>query len=434
MGNSRWNQWIWNRRQLSVFLLGLSSGFPLLLTGGTLQAWLKEDGLSLGAIGLFSLVGLPYTIKFLWAPLLDRYELSSWGRRRSWIVLAQGMLAASMLAMSFCQPKESLTLIAFLCLCITLFSSTQDIAIDAYRREILQESEIGLGSSLGIAGYRVGMLLTGAGALRLADQTDWTTVYRTAGLIQLTFILFTWFALKEPKILPPRSLKDAVIEPLRDFFSKPGALSVIIFILLYKVGDQMATHMTMPFYLSVGYSKTMIGDIVKSFGLFSTIAGGILGGIVLLRINLKKALWMFGILQAVSTACFVLLATTEPNSTLLGLHASQLPIPEGMEPTTWLLIFIIAFENLSAGLGGAAFTTLMSIVTNKKYTATQFALLTSLMGVPRVFLASPTGFLVQAIGWVQFFIFCALIAIPGIVLIFKSKLVPDSHEPKPEKA
>ena len=428
MGNSRWIQWIWNRRQLSVFLLGLSSGFPLLLTGGTLQAWLKEDGLSLGAIGLFSLVGLPYTIKFLWAPLLDRYTLFHWGRRRSWIAVAQVALGLAMLAISQCQPKDSLTLIAFLCLVITTFSSTQDIAIDAYRREVLSETEIGLGSSLGIAGYRVGMLMTGAGALRLADQTHWSVVYLSAGILQLSFILLTKFAVKEPEVLPPRSLRDAVIEPLRDFFSRPGALAVIIFILLYKVGDQMATHMTMPFYLSVGYTKTAIGDIVKTFGLVSILLGGVLGGVALLRIPLKHALWGFGILQSLSTLCFVLLATTEPNASLLSLHAANLAAPEGLEPSTPLLIFVIAFENLSAGLGGAAFTTLMSIVTNKKFTATQFALLSSLMGVPRVLLASPTGYLVEAIGWVQFFVFCAVIAIPGILLVFRSKLIPKNTE------
>ncbi|HEV7800686.1 MAG TPA: AmpG family muropeptide MFS transporter [Burkholderiales bacterium] len=390
---------IFSGRMLVALLMGFASGLPLLLTGSVLQAWLKDGGIDLKAIGLFALVGLPYTLKFLWSPLFDRYTLPVFGRRRGWLLVIQVALAASLFSLSFARPTpDHLLVISLSALLVTFFSATQDIVIDAYRRETLRESELGLGSALYVNGYRIGMLVAGGGGLILADVTSFETMYKLMAGFMLGATVVTLLAPEPP--LPegrPRTLMDAVVLPFRDYFTREGAWLALAFILLYKLGDTMASAMTTPFYLDLGYSKTEIGAVVKLFGFWATIIGGTLGGVWILRIGLHRALWWFGLGQMISTLGFAVLA--------------------GLVPTTAALATVVALENLTAGLGTAAFVGFMAALTDKRFTATQYALLSSLMGVPRVLAAAPTGWLASSLGWALFFSLCTVIAIPGLVLL-----------------
>jgi PAT family beta-lactamase induction signal transducer AmpG len=390
---------IFSGRMLVSFLMGFASGLPLLLIGSVLQAWLKDGGVDLQSIGLFALVGLPYTLKFLWSPLFDRYALPLLGRRRGWLLVLQIALAAALFGLSFAQPTpHHLLPISVAALLVSFFSASQDIVIDAYRRETLAEAELGLGSALYVNGYRVGLLLAGAGGLILADVTSFQTMYRFMAGFVFAAMLVTVLAPEPP--LPegrPRTLKDAVFLPFRDYFTRDGAWLALGFILLYKLGDTMASAMTTPFYLDLGYTKTEIGAVVKLFGFWATILGGTLGGVWILRIGMKRALWLFGLGQMLSTLGFAVLA--------------------GLSPSTAALAAVVALENFTAGLGTAAFVGFMAALTDKRFTATQYALLSSLMGVPRVLAAAPTGWLAAWLGWAGFFVFCALIAIPGLVLL-----------------
>lgn len=383
---------------LVALLMGFSSGLPLLLTGSVLQAWLKDGGVDLKRIGFFALIGLPYTLKFLWAPLFDRYVLPL-GRRRGWLLLMQLAVAAALLVLAAAQPSpDQLWLIAGAGFLVALFSASQDIVVDAYRRDSLAEAELGLGSALYVNGYRVGMLLAGGGGLILADWLSFPSMYRIMALVVAACVLVTLLA-PEP-VAPegrPRTLRDAVVLPFLDYFRRDGAWLILAFILLYKVGDTMASAMTTPFYLELGYSKTEIGAVVKLFGFWATIAGGTLGGIWILRIGMLRALWWFGIGQMLSTLGFVVL--------------SQLP------PTELALAVVVAVENFTAGLGTAAFVGFMAALTDRRFTATQYALLSSLMGVPRVLLSAPTGWLAESLGWPGFFLLCALIALPGLLML-----------------
>jgi len=383
---------------LVALLMGFSSGLPLLLTGSVLQAWMTDEGVDLGTIGLFALVGLPYTLKFLWAPLTDRYCFPFFGRRRGWLITIQLALVLSIAGLGWTQPAQTPFTVAVVAWLLAFFSASQDIVIDAYRRESLADNELGLGSALYVNGYRIGMLLASGGGLIMADLIGFSMVYQFMALIMLVGILTTLFA-PEPEIAAgtPATLQDAVVQPFVDYFRRHHALLILLFILLYKVGDTMASHMTIPFYLDIGFSKTEIGAVVKLFGFWATIIGSIIGGIVILRTGIYRALWGFGILQALSTAGFAVLAQV----------GYSLP---------WLA-GVIAFENLSAGMGTAAFVAFMASLTNKQFTATQYALLSSLMGIPRVIVAAPTGYFADWMGWTLFFTLCALIAIPGLVLL-----------------
>ena len=389
---------IFSPRMLVSFLLGFSCGVPLLLTLSVLQAWMKEEGVDLSVIGLFSLVGLPYTLKFLWSPVLDRFSLPLFGRRRGWLLLFQLLLALAIAGLGLSNPAASPWLVAGAAFLVTFFSASQDIVVDAYRREDLSDNELGLGSSLYVNGYRVGMLLAGSGGLILADHFSFQQVYLMMAASLLIGILTTLFC-REPAVAEgtPATFREAVLQPFVEYFSRKGALLILLFILLYKIGDQMASTMTIPFYLDIGFTKTQIGAVAKLFGFWATIGGGLLGGILLLRLGIIRSLWFFGILQAVSTAGFSLLALVGNN--LSGLAA------------------VIAFENLAGGMGTAAYVAYMASITNKKFTATQYALLSSLMGVPRVLASAPTGFMAQSMGWFWFFIACTLVAIPGLIVL-----------------
>jgi PAT family beta-lactamase induction signal transducer AmpG len=389
---------LFSSRMLITLMMGFASGLPLLLTGSVLQAWMKEEGVDLATIGLFAMVGLPYTLKFLWAPLLDRYTPGLLGRRRGWLLLSQFCLILSILLISFSRPAESPLGIGLAALLLTFFSATQDIVIDAYRREALHDRELGLGASLYVNGYRVGMLLASGGGLILADWIPFRQVYQVMAVIMLSGVVTTLLAPEPDQAAgQPRSLREAVIDPFLEYFRRQDALLILFFILLYKVGDTMASHMSIPFYLDLGFSKSEIGTVVKLFGFWATLAGGFIGGLLLLRMGIYRGLWAFGILQGLSTAGFAILASIGYN--LGGLAA------------------VIAFENFSGGLGTAAYVAFMAGLTNKRFTATQYALLTSFMGIPRVIVATPTGLMAETMGWIAFFIFCALIALPGLLLL-----------------
>jgi PAT family beta-lactamase induction signal transducer AmpG len=390
---------IFSGRMLVALLMGFASGLPLLLTGSVLQAWLKDGGVDIRAIGLFALVGLPYTLKFLWSPLFDRYAPPLLGRRRGWLVIMQLALVGALVGLSFASPTpDHLLPISIAALLVAFFSASQDIVIDAHRRETLHEEELGLGSALYVNGYRIGMLLAGGGGLILADMLSFPVMYRLMAAFMLGAIVVTLLSPEPP--LPegrPRTLMDAVVLPFRDYFTREGAWLALAFILLYKLGDTMASAMTTPFYLDLGYSKTEIGAVVKLFGFWATIAGGTLGGIWIMRIGLDRSLWLFGLGQMLSTLGFAFLA--------------------GIAPTATALATVVALENFTAGLGTAAFVGFMAALTDKRFTATQYALLSSLMGVPRVLAAAPTGWMAASLGWAGFFVLCAVIAIPGLILL-----------------
>jgi PAT family beta-lactamase induction signal transducer AmpG len=386
-------------RMLVAALMGFASGLPLLLTITLLQAWLTEAGVSLGEIGLFALIGIPYTVKFLWAPFMDRYVPPLLGRRRGWLFILQLLLAASILGLGQTDPHRNLTLVAVFSLLVALFSAMQDTVIDAYRRESLADDEQGLGASFYVWGYRVGMLIASGGGLILAQYRGFTMTYAVMALLMLPALATTLLAPEPTNHHPlPPNLQVAVVGPFVEFFTqRRNAVLILLFILLYKLGDTLATTMTTPFYLELGYSKADIGAVVKLFGFWATVLGGVAGGVSIMRIGQYRALWLFGLLQALSTAGFAWLVHTGP---VLG----------------WLAV-VIAFENFTGGMGTAAFIGFMANLTHKEFTATQYALLTSLMGVPRTLLAASTGYMATSLGWVGFFITCALLAIPGLWLL-----------------
>ncbi len=382
-----------------TLFLGFSSGLPLLATGSTLQAWMKDEKVDLAIIGLYSLVGIPYTLKFLWAPLIDRFIPPFWGRRRGWILISQIALVLSLVGLAFSQPANHPWLTAMMALMVAFSSATQDIVLDAHRRDTLRDEELGLGSALFVNGYRIGMLVSGAAALMMADHIPWREVYLAITGFVLVGMIAGYFAPEpeRPNILPT-SLKEAVFLPFVEFFSRPRALLMLAFVLLYKLGDSMASSMTTPFVLEIGFSKTELGAIVKTFGLVSLIVGGLLGGGVIVKTGINKSLWIFGVLQALSILTFFMLAQIGHNTSFLA--------------------FAVAAENLSFGMGTSAYVAYMASLCNRAFSATQYALLTSLMGVARVWASSSTGYLATFLGWELFFVFCCFLALPGMVLLF----------------
>ena len=389
-----------SRRMLVALIMGYVAGLPLELTGFVLKTWMREEGVDLTIIGMFALVGLPYTLKFISAPVLDRFTIPLFGRRRGWLLIFQIGLMISVFSLGTTNPGQNPTLVAFVALLVAFFSASQDTVIDAYRREDLSDEELGIGSSLYVSGYRVGMLLATGGGLILADHMPFSMVYPIMAVCLLPGIITTLMT-PEPATPfgTPRSMRDAVLEPFVEYFQRHNALWILAFILLYKIGDTMAGSMTAPFYVDLNYTKTEIGTVVKLFGFWAIMGGSFLGGIIMLKIGINRSLWIFGVLQAVSTAGFAVLS-------LIGHQVAALAA-------------VIAFENLSAGMGTAAYAGFMASITNKKFTATQYALLTSLMGVPRVVASAGTGYLAEYLGWSGFFVFCTLIAIPGMLLLLK---------------
>ncbi len=383
---------------LVLLFQGFSSVLPLLLTGSTLQAWLKDSRVDLGAIGLFALVGLPYTLKFLWSPLFDRFVPPFLGRRRGWMLCAQIAVAAAIAALGLGSPEERPWAVALLALVVTFTSASQDIVLDAYRRESLAEEELGPGSGIFVNGYRLAMLVSGALALALADLIPWRAVYLLMAAF-MTVGAATTLLCREPEMdaPPPRTLREAVVEPFVEFFRRKGAWLILAFILLYKIGDQMASAMTTPFFLELGFSKTDIAAVVKAIGMASMIAGGFAGAYVMLKVGIRRSLWAFGFLQAASILAFAGLAQA---GKVYGMLAAA-----------------VALENLSFGMGGAAYAGYLAAQTDRRFTATQYALFSSLFGVPRVLASAPAGFVAEWLGWTGYFVFCAAAAVPGLVLL-----------------
>jgi MFS transporter, PAT family, beta-lactamase induction signal transducer AmpG len=387
-------------KMLVALVMGFSSGLPLLLTISVLQAWMKEAGVDLATIGVMSLVGVPYTVKFLWAPVFDRFTPPFLGRRRGWLLLSQSALMLSIAGLGMGDPRNHPWVLALSAFMVTFFSASQDIVVDAYRREDLTDVQLGLGSSLYMNGYRAGMLLASGGGLILADHMPFSTVYLIMAACLLPGILTTILC-REPPIgeAVPVTLRSAVFDPFLDYFTRKDAWWILAFIFFYKLGDQMALCMTTPFYLDMGFSNTQIGAVVKIFGFWPIVFGGVAGGVMILRMGIALSLWVFGWIQAASILGFVLLAQVGYS------------IP--------LLAAVVTFENLGVGMGSAAFMAYMASITNRQFTATQYALLSSLMGLPRVLAAAPTGWMAQHLGWKGFFLCCAALAVPGMLLLFK---------------
>ena len=394
---------------------GFSSGLPLYVLLSLLPAWLRSEHVDLRAIGLFALVQFPYNWKFLWSPLLDRYALPALGRRRGWMLAAQLALLGALPCFGALDPTPDLWTIAGLAFAVALFSATQDIVIDAYRREILADSELGLGNSIHVNAYRIAGLVPGSLSLILADILPWSSVFFITALFMLPGIAMTC-VVAEPATgaAVPRTLRAAVVEPFREFIGRAGwrpALLTLAFMVLYKLGDSMATALATPFYLDMGFTKTEIGLIAKHAGLWPSVIGGLLGGLWMIKLGINRALWLFGVVQVVSILGFALLTAFPQDRVMLAL--------------------VIGFEALGVGLGTVALVAFIARATHPAYTATQFALFTSLAAAPRVVLNAATGWLVEQTGWLDFFLICFVFALPGMLLL--AKVAPWHEAPPPAR-
>ncbi len=383
-------------------LLGFASGMPLFVLYQTIPAWLRDSGVDLKSIALFQLIGLPYTFKFLWAPLLDRYRLPFLGLRRGWIVLVQALLLVSIAVIGLFDPHTDLETIVVLTLVMTTFSATADIVIDAYRRELLRDDELGSGNAWFVNAYRLSSLVPGSLALILADHLPWRTVFPITAAFMLVGVA-TALGIREAADDRPRTttLTQAVIEPFGDFlrrFKATGVLLIVLFLLFYKLGDSMATALATPFYLDMGYDKTTIGSVAKFAALWASIFGAFVAGVIMRKITLIQSLWTFGLFQMVTILGFAWL--------------SSLPQPDAVD-----LFVVVSLEYLGVGMGTVAMLAFMAKITSLRFAASQFALLTAITAVPRTFVNASTGWLVEQMGYTLFFILCTVLAIPGMWLI-----------------
>ena len=407
-------QALMNKRMLICIFTGFSSGLPLYILISLLPAWLRSEGVDLKSIGLFALIGLPFTWKFLWAPFFDSYSplgfLRGVGRRRGWLFISQTALLLSIPAFGLLDPKLDIWTIAYLATVVAFFSASQDVVIDAYRREFLLDVELGLGNAIHVNAYKIAGLIPGSLSLILADHMPWKSVFLITALFMVPGLLMT-LMVKEPQLAEgrPRTLRQAVVEPFHEFMTRHGwqyAALILAFLFLYKLGDSMAVALATPFYLDMGFSKTEIGLIAKNAGLWPSVIGGLLGGLWMVKLGINRALWIFGVLQMIAILGFAWLAWLGPF------------IDPG--PTALLQLgFVIGIEAFGVGLGTTAFVAFIARTTHPLYTATQFALFTSMMAVPRTFANAATGYLVEGLGWTNFFIFCFIIAVPGMLLLFK---------------
>jgi PAT family beta-lactamase induction signal transducer AmpG len=382
---------------------GFASGMPLYVLFQLVPAWLHEGGVSLTEIGLFALVGIPYTWKFAWAPFMDRWVPPFLGRRRGWMVIFQLALIVSIGVLGMYEPAKSTWLIAWLAVAVAFFSASQDVALDAYRRELLPDSELGLGNAIHVQAYRISSLIPGSLALILADSLPWSTVFWITGAFMSVGVVMTLVVSEPESELPPAmGLGEAVKAPFFEYLSRRGwrgVLLVLSFMFLYKIGDNMATALATPFYLDLGFTKTQIGLVAKHAALWPAVAGGLLGGLVMLKLGINRSLWLFGVVQMVSILGFALLAS--------------------VGDVVWMLALVIGFEYLGVGMGTAAFTAFIARETSRTYAATQFALFTALAALPRTFANASTGVIVEQVGWVNFFLICTALAIPGMFLLLR---------------
>jgi MFS transporter, PAT family, beta-lactamase induction signal transducer AmpG len=403
-----WQQ-LFTRRMLICVFTGFASGLPLYLLLNLVPAWLRTEQIDLKTIGLFALIQFPYTWKFLWSPFLDRYVVPILGRRRGWMLLTQAALLVVIAAMGGFSPQNDLGVIVVLATLLAFLSATLDIALDAYRRELLLDNELGLGNAVHVNAYRLSGLIPGSLALILADFLPWDTVFIITALFMLPGMAMTLLVKEPHRAIPPKTLRDAVVEPFHEFITRRGwqsALLILAFLFFYKLGDSLCTALATPFYLDMGFSKTQIGLIAKNAGLWPAVIGALIGGIWMLKLGINRALWLFGIVQVVSIFGFYWLALQGPQVEVTALHLTQ-------------LAFVIGLEAMGVGLGTAAFVAYIAHTTHPAYTATQFALFTSLAAVPRTFVNATAGWLVEQLGWSGFFLLCAALAIPGMLLLLK---------------
>lgn len=393
---------IFTQRNAAVLLLlGFASGLPLALTAGTLQAWMTVENVDLKTIGFFSLVGQAYVFKFLWSPMMDRYTPPFLGRRRGWLLVTQLALIAGIVAMGFMQPSRDLTLLAALAVLVAFCSASQDIVFDAWKTDVLPPEERGSGAAITVLGYRLAMLISGGLALWLADRyLGWQATYWLMALLMVPGLIATLLA-REPEapVREPHSLRQAVAFPLKDFFQRNNAWLLITLIILYKLGDAFAASLTTTFLIrGVGFSAGDVGLVNKTLGLLATIIGALYGGVLMQRLSLFRALMIFGVLQAVSNFAYWLLAVTPPH--------------------LWSMASAVFIENLCGGMGTAAFVALLMTLCNKSFSATQFALLSALSAVGRVYVGPAAGWLVELLGWPVFYAFTVVAAVPGLLLLW----------------
>jgi PAT family beta-lactamase induction signal transducer AmpG len=390
-----------SRRIFLLLLLGFASGLPLALTGATLQAWLAVEGIDIRTIGWFALVGQPYVYKFLWAPLMDRYRLPFLGRRRGWLVLTQGALLASIALMGMLSPKETPLLLAGVAVVVAFLSASQDIVFDAFRADTLRAEERGAGAAVSVLGYRIAMLVSGGLALILADNwLTWEQTFLVMAALMLVGVAAAWAAEEPPTpASAPRTLAQAVREPLGEYFARPAAIALLVLIILYKLGDAFAGTLSTAFLLrGAGFSLTEVGLVNKWLGVGATILGALAGGALMAKLGLYRSLMLFGVLQALTNLGFMLLA----------MAGKSYP----------LMVGVIAAENLCGGMGTAAFVALLMAMCDRRFSATQYALLSALASLGRVYVGPAAGALAAAFGWTPFFFFTFLVALPGLVMLW----------------
>ncbi len=389
-----------NRKMLTILFLGLASGVPFGVVMSVLQAWMTKSGIDLKTVGLAALVQAPYTWKFVWSPLMDRFVPPFLGRRRGWMLISQLLMFASIAAMGQCDPAHSLWKILALATLVAFAGASHDIVIDAYRRDVLEESELGFGSAVAVNAFLIGYRYIGVViGLFLGDVLPWSQVFVVLAAFVLIGVAGTLIAV-EPKgaVHAPRTLREAVVGPFLDYLKRPGAIEILLFIVLYKLGDNLASGLLTPFYIKVGFSLTQISVYYKLTSFGATFIGGLIGGAILTRYSIRKCLMGFGVFQGITPLAFAILVGTGPNVLALS--------------------FVVALETFSLGMGATALTAFMLRLCNRKFSATQYALLTSFMGVSRMLAASSTGYFVEPLGWVRFYIFCVLLAVPGLLLIY----------------
>lgn len=377
--------------------LGFASGLPLLLVGGTLSAWMTNEGINLKTIGVFTLVATPYTFKFLWAPFMDRYALPFLGRRRGWMLLTQLGLMGAIAGMGLVNPRETPLAMACMALLVAFLSSSQDVVSDAWRTDSLTEAERGFGVATFVMGYRFGMIASGAVALSLSQFIGWPRTYWIMGALMLVGVVATLLAPEPPGQRAPRTLAEAAVVPFVDYFRRNGALLALLFLLLYKLGDAVAGGMTTPFFLKLGFSNLEVGTISKGVGMVATIGGALLGGVLLARLGLRRSLFIFGALQALTNLTFMALALVGKNHLVLALA--------------------ICTDNVCGGMATTAFGAFTMSLCNRRFSATQFALLSALANFGSRMLTATSGFLAEGMGWPAFFGLTVVLALPALVLL-----------------
>jgi PAT family beta-lactamase induction signal transducer AmpG len=415
-----WRQ-LFTRRMLICVVTGFSSGLPLFLLLNLVPAWLKTEGVDLKTIGAFALVQFPYTWKFIWSPLLDRYVVPVLGRRRGWMLISQVGLMALIILLGAFSPHHDISTIAVICTLFAFMSATQDISLDAYRRELLTDAELGLGNGVAITAYRLSALIPGSLSLALSEYLSWSVVFTVTALFMLPGMAMALLVQEPHRASPPRTLREAVVEPFHEFITRQGgryALLILTFVFFYKLGDSMCTALATPFYLEMGFSRMDLALVAKHAGTWPNLIGAVLGGLWMFKLGINRGLWVFGLAQLVTIFGFAWLAS-------LGHHAEV----GALERTE--LALVVGLEAFGTGMGTVAFVAYIARTTNPAYTATQLALFTSLAAVPRTFMNASAGWFVEFLGWTGFFLLCAVLAVPGMLLLFK--VAPWNEKPGNEK-